>query len=458
VATSSSWRIAFIGSLKASPRATESPLGRPYSSHCEVEVFVRRFAFKIVASVCLLILPVFTLTDCQRNTSEWKGAIERRGGLTVVKNPRSPLYGPGIFHLEKDLSVGKAEGEKEYVFSHIGGIAVDVEGRIYIIDSADADVRVFDGSGRYSRTIGRKGQGPGETQMPFFVQIMSQKELVIYDFASTRVVYYSLDGKFLRQIPTGHPVLPLKLDSQGGLVGFENLAPPPLGGKILKEYGPNFNFRMDIAKEESGRPRVFEIGRPALYACVTPDDDVVWGNSGSYLLHFLNSRGELVKTIEREYDPVKITSKDREEYRKKYADALHAGLEIDFFDHFPAFAGIFADDDGRIFVKTYERAEGQAHSFYYDVFDSEGRYKAKVPLAMDLSAGSVWKNHRLYVIESDEQGFQMVNRYKVSWTKQAGEIETQMQARDDQRQAGSRIIPPAQYGANSKSFDRPRGA
>jgi hypothetical protein len=327
------------------------------------------------------------------------------------------MYGPEVFRLEKDLSIGKAEGEREYIFSRMAGVSVDGEGRTYIIDRADANVRVFDGNATYSKTIGRKGQGPGETQMPVFVQITSRDEVFIYDYASPRAVYYSLDGRFLRQTPAGHPLLPLKLDSRGNLVGFEILAPPPRGGKILKKYDPIFNLLATFAREESGKPRVFEIGRPALYGCVTPGDNVVWGNSETYLLHVLNSKGELVRTIEREYDPVKITSNDREECQKKYAELLRAGFEIVFHDHFPAFGGIFADDGGRLFVKTYERAEGAAGSFFYDVFDPEGRYEAKVPLAMDLSAGSVWRNHKLYVIESDAQGFQMVNRYAVSWQR-----------------------------------------
>jgi hypothetical protein len=358
---------------------------------------------------------LFPLVDCQKKASGWNGTIERRGELTVVKNPRSPVYGPEVFRLEKDLSIGKAEGEKEYVFSQIGGIAVDAEGRIYIIDRADADVRVFDANGIYSRTIGGKGQGPGETQMPVFIQVTSRNELAIFDYASARSVYYSLDGRFLRQIPTGHPVQPLKLDSQGNLVGFAILAPPPLGGKVLKKYGPPSNLSEDIARETSGRPRVLEIGRPALYACVTPDDHVVWGNSEKYMFNLLNAEGKLLKTIEREYDPVEITSKDQEKYQEKYADVLRAGYKLEFHSHFPAFSGIFADDGGRLFVKTYERAEGAAGSYYYDVFDPEGRYEAKIPLAMDLGAGSVWKRHKFYAVESDENGLPVVNRYEVSW-------------------------------------------
>jgi hypothetical protein len=78
--------------------------------------------------------------------------------------------------------------------------------------------------------------------------------------------------------------------------------------------------------------------------------------------------------------------------------------------YFPPVHSITTDDEGRIFVRTYEKAkEGK---YYNDVFDSEGRYIAKVPLKDRLQ---VWKKSKLYSIEEDEDGFQMVKRFKVNW-------------------------------------------
>jgi len=38
--------------------------------------------------------------------------------------------------------------------------------RIYVVDSQDGEIRVFSESGDYERTVGRKGQGPGELNSP----------------------------------------------------------------------------------------------------------------------------------------------------------------------------------------------------------------------------------------------------------------------------------------------------
>ena len=50
--------------------------------------------------------------------------------------------------------------------------------------------------------------------------------------------------------------------------------------------------------------------------------------------------------------------------------------------------------------------------FYYDVFDPEGKFIAKIQLN---SIPQYWKNSKMYSIEVDEEGFQAVKRYKVAW-------------------------------------------
>jgi len=68
------------------------------------------------------------------------------------------------------------------------------------------------------------------------------------------------------------------------------------------------------------------------------------------------------------------------------------------------------DDEGRIFVRTYKKTE--EGKYYNDVFDSEGKYIARISLKY---RPIVWKNQKLYTIEEDEDGYQYVKRYKVTW-------------------------------------------
>jgi len=77
----------------------------------------------------------------------------------------------------------------------------------------------------------------------------------------------------------------------------------------------------------------------------------------------------------------------------------------------PAYQDLTVDDEGRIFVQTWEKNKDSA-AFYFDVFDSDGRYIAKIPMKFQPN---IWKKGKLYSIEEDEEGYQVVKRYKVTW-------------------------------------------
>jgi len=69
------------------------------------------------------------------------------------------------------------------------------------------------------------------------------------------------------------------------------------------------------------------------------------------------------------------------------------------------------DDEDRIYVMTWERAS-EGEGYYYDVFDPEGKYIAKVPLK---TRPFVLKNKKFYTVEEDEEGFLFIKRYKTTW-------------------------------------------
>ncbi len=359
-------------------------------------------------------------TGCREEKAAWSGKIETVNGVTNVHNPVRPRLADRSLVMDEDLSIGEDKGRPEYTFSGVGGLAVDEQGNIYAIDSREAVVRVFDRQGTYARTIGRKGQGPGETQYPVFVQVTAQRELAVYDYSVARMLFFSLDGTYLRQKTTPRPVMPIGLDSQGGLIAQYILAPPPLGGKLILRLDRDYGSEQELAREEMGKVRGFDIGRPTCYAALSSDDMIIWGDSNQYDLHILNPDGELVMRIIKELNPLNITSEEENEYRKKYAEPLKAGMTISFRGKWPAFSGLFADDEGRIFVRTYERAGGGANSFYYDVFNKDGVYASKVIVPVTLDKNAAWKNGRVYTVEKDENGLPLIKRHHVTW-KEGGQ-------------------------------------
>ena len=142
--------------------------------------------------IVLSISALMTLISCQEQKTEWKGTIEEVDGVTIVKNPKEPMYGEDVFSLEEELSIGEAEEGKEYIFSTIRNIAVDDEERIFILDSKEKKIIVFDKNGVFIKTFGRIGQGPGEFQIPSSVSYSSKGEIMVLDVA--KLLFFSLDG------------------------------------------------------------------------------------------------------------------------------------------------------------------------------------------------------------------------------------------------------------------------
>ena len=114
----------------------------------------------------ILLLAVFTIfLSCKQQKTEWQGTIEEVDGVTVVKNPKEPIFTEDVLKLEEDLILGEQEGKEEYMFTRIM-IDVDDEGNIYVLDRQQHRAYIFNNHGNYIKAIGGKGQGPGEFNTP----------------------------------------------------------------------------------------------------------------------------------------------------------------------------------------------------------------------------------------------------------------------------------------------------
>lgn len=376
--------------------------------------------FLAAVFISSLLLTIF----CSQKKAEWKGTIEEENGVIIIKNPKEPIYGEDVFSLEEDLTLGKKEGSKDYLFERIRNIDIDKNDNIYVLDYRAVQIKIFDKNGELVRTFGREGQGPGEMQNPFFMQVTHKEEVMVYDPGTRRLLFFSMEGKYLRQTSIAkiaYPILPIKLDSRGELTAF--LAPPPpLGGEEIKKFDSNLDVLMMIyktEKDDSYLRRERKAWQPDLLCAVTPNDNIVWAYPKKYEFHVLNPEGKLIRKIIKDHDPMNVTKEDKERYMERYELSLsrlpRSRSKIIFPNHFPAFNDISVDEEGRVFLRTYERVKDKENFYYFDVFDSEGKYIAKVPMSARLNSASVWKKNKLYTIEEDEEGFQVVKRYEVIW-------------------------------------------
>jgi hypothetical protein len=120
-----------------------------------------------VGSVLLAAAAALVLTGCGFDRREapaaWSVTTETlpTGAVRVVNTPPASGIDP-TWVMEEDLRIGALDDDGPASFGQIKGLVVDDQGRIVVLESQAQELRVFGPDGRPIRTLGRRGEGPGE--------------------------------------------------------------------------------------------------------------------------------------------------------------------------------------------------------------------------------------------------------------------------------------------------------
>lgn len=102
--------------------------------------------------------------------------------------------GQELAELSLQVRIGDEEHRPDYIFGQVADIAFGPDGEFYVLDFADATVKVYNKAGQHLRSFGGRGEGPGEMRSPNRILVSSQ-DVTIFDPAQRRVVVYSREGE-----------------------------------------------------------------------------------------------------------------------------------------------------------------------------------------------------------------------------------------------------------------------
>jgi len=377
---------------------------------------VKKKAFLIMGMGILLLI---FFTSCAREKSGWAGTIEEENGVTVVRNPKQPIHTGSVLSFEEELVLRPDAESQELFFNIIAAVCVDDAGTIYVLDMGDCQIKVFSKNGGFLRSMGRKGQGPGEMQMPSTMDLAGDERLVVYDMRKSCLSFFTFSGDFIKEhnVAKYFPLVRVRSDQKGHFAIQYHVRDEEIRGYRIILLDSNLESVREITSVERKRnpPRVIRLINPLLHYWFTQDGQILTGYSTDYELRFLNQNGDLVKKIITDYTPLPISNEEKQRLTEaRFPDSrggVPEGTKLEFPDHYPPFSSFFTDSQGRIFVRTYEEAGEGMH--YYDIFDPEGRYLARVPVYNRVAA---LKKGKLYTLEEDEEGYQVVKRYHIKWT------------------------------------------
>jgi hypothetical protein len=347
--------------------------------------------------------------------------VERRDGMTVIRNPAKPAVIPGDpkgIRLVPELTIGSESDPDERMIFEIRALQADAGGNIYVLDSKIGQVKVYDSDGRYLRTFGKKGQGPGELQSPGRMVMTADGNLCFLDLGNNRVSVFSPEGKCLKETPL-IKWRPFRFipDSKGS--GYGDILDFKDGvANVLAKLDAKLNKTATIASlviAANPNDQMIPIELFRLIYQVDNEDRIVWASTGEYELNVVDPDGKQVKKIIRDYNEQAYSRADKEKLIKDFfrGQGPPSGAVPFFPPHHPVLYYFVLDDEGRYYVRTYE-TDGQG-GFFHDVFDKDGRYFARFALPEEEIVSVIKKGKVYCYIPESKDGIPQVNRYAIVW-------------------------------------------
>ena len=371
----------------------------------------------------LILLLIFLNFPLKKESKEkiWKGKVEIINGEKIINNPSEPLYGEIKLDLEEVLSLG-AMRDENYFFFRVSDFEVDKHGNIFILDSGNHRVQIFDSQGKYIETIGRKGQGPTDFENPYQIEIDNSGNIYVLD--SSRILkIFQYDGKLIKTINLKKFYDSFSLDIRGNIIArlIEN-DPKTLDTlqKLIK-----INQRGDILKSylESRKKRMILSGEDKLFFYFPQiDNDIIYylsrngylycGRNTKYEIFVFDENDNIIYKIRMKEKPSHLTNKEKNELANrtyiKYPLNIRNEIKNLLPDYKPFFKAILADNRNWLFVfKKYTLREDEP--FSVDIFDSNGRYLYKTRLKW---IPKIIENNYFYILTYGGEGDTILKQFK----------------------------------------------
>lgn len=386
--------------------------------------------------------------------ARWEGTVTDSAGVAVVTNPNTGVWRAGQgWRVVQELSVGVADGEPEYQFGQIGSIGLGSDGTLHVMDVQAQRVRVFDARGRYLRTIGRPGNGPGEIGPGNPTLLLAGGDtILVADPANQRINVYLPDGTFSGSNRLSFADgIPMRWESRAGVIAsqvrrfqFPGQQAPPDSMDTIQRRRANGTILDTLLRVPSGAtismtggvPR-FRLFSPEPWWTLRPDGGVLFGVNDEFRIRVHDSNGELERIFSMPTAREPVTESDKTLIKDALARTMQRSGNVppqaiqmmisvmDFAPFYPAYTQFVAGPEGSVWVQRVlspQSVPADMRESYdpqsdlgapdWDVFDSEGRYLGLVAMPLRFNPLKFVGDH-VYGVWRDDVDVQYVLKLRI---------------------------------------------
>ncbi len=246
-------------------------------------------------------------------------------------------------------------------------MAVDDPGNLYILDSGNQRIQVFGPDGKFVRTIGRRGQGPGEFASLNSIAIDHEGRLHVLDDRQKRIQIFTTEGQAAKSLRTTRIA---GSDSSSAIIGIDRIrllgsgtyvirtstgyglsgaAKPKTRPMLAKLLSPDLEIRGEFGEPlDYGEEITNTVGNSWAFA-VDGEDHVFLCFAYQNRIEKYSPEGKLLWRADRELDfPTRLLQKGEQKLTQNSASFMAPKFNR-------VAVGIAADDKARAWVVTCNR-------------------------------------------------------------------------------------------------------
>jgi tripartite motif-containing protein 71 len=218
-------------------------------------------------------------------------ALDIEGNLYVMdtKNSRVQKFDSDGNFLLMWGSPGNENGQFLITIPDEGRLAVDTQGYVYVLDDSNFRIQKFDSNGNFLTKWGTRGNAEGQFEEPSDIAIDKQNNVYVVDYITRVVQKFDENGKFLLRwgstanVPlTG--LYSVAIDPDGNVLVADEI------GRILKFDG-NGNFLSTFPLK-----KLYNRAIDTWNIAVDTQGNIYIADHGGYRIVKLNSQGEIIAT------------------------------------------------------------------------------------------------------------------------------------------------------------------